>query len=215
MALGVKNAISEALGVEPVLVNSSKFSAQGRKRLYWTNIPVQALPLFDHPSCLADVLEPVDAVPSDLWLPHDRVVTMLDAEVVKRKIGFVAGGGQGSRIYSVYGKSVTVTAMEGRPDMYAMPCITPERLTKNQHGPRFRPDGGKAFTLTVQDSHGVLVPHGVRCLTPVECERLQTLPDNWTALCDGVPLSPKKRTRLVGNGWTVDVLAHIFKSLIS
>lgn len=45
-------------------------------------------------------------------------------------------------------------------------------------------------------------------LTPVECERLQTLPDNYT---EGV--SNTQRYKVIGNGWTVDVIAHIFKSL--
>lgn len=47
-----------------------------------------------------------------------------------------------------------------------------------------------------------------RKLTPIECERLQTLPDNYTA---GV--SNTQRYKMLGNGWTVDILAHIFKGL--
>lgn len=45
-------------------------------------------------------------------------------------------------------------------------------------------------------------------LTPLECERLQTLPDNYT---EGV--SNTQRYKAIGNGWTVDVIAHIFKYL--
>ena len=48
----------------------------------------------------------------------------------------------------------------------------------------------------------------VRKLTPIECERLQTLPDNYT---DGV--SDTQRYKMLGNGWTVDVVSHIFKWL--
>lgn len=48
-----------------------------------------------------------------------------------------------------------------------------------------------------------------RKLTPVECERLQTLPDNYT---QGV--SNTQRYKMLGNGWTVDVLAHIFNGVI-
>lgn len=47
-----------------------------------------------------------------------------------------------------------------------------------------------------------------RKLTPLECERLQTLPDNYT---EGV--SNTQRYKMLGNGWTVDVLAHIFKHI--
>ena len=47
-----------------------------------------------------------------------------------------------------------------------------------------------------------------RKLTPVECERLQTVPDGYT---DGV--SNSQRYKMLGNGWTADVIAHIFKNL--
>lgn len=50
--------------------------------------------------------------------------------------------------------------------------------------------------------------YGFRKLTPIECERLQTLPDNYT---EGV--SNTQRYKMIGNGWTVDVIAHILKGL--
>ena len=50
----------------------------------------------------------------------------------------------------------------------------------------------------------------IRTLTPLECERLQTLPDNYTAWVDN-----SQRYKMLGNGWTVDVIAHIFKSILS
>ena len=49
---------------------------------------------------------------------------------------------------------------------------------------------------------------GYRRLTPVECERLQNLPDNYT---EGV--STCARYKALGNGWTVDVIAHILKNI--
>lgn len=47
-----------------------------------------------------------------------------------------------------------------------------------------------------------------RKLTPVECERLQTLPDGYT---EGV--SNTQRYKMLGNGWTAEVIAHLFRSL--
>ena len=47
-----------------------------------------------------------------------------------------------------------------------------------------------------------------RKLTPIECERLQTVPDNYTNY-----VSNSQRYKMLGNGWTVDVIAHIFKGL--
>lgn len=47
-----------------------------------------------------------------------------------------------------------------------------------------------------------------RFLTPLELERLQTIPDNYTSI-----LKPKQRDFVIGNGWTVDVIVHIFKNM--
>ena len=47
-----------------------------------------------------------------------------------------------------------------------------------------------------------------RKLTPLECERLQTFPDNWTDC-----VSNTQRYKALGNAWTVDVIAHIFKCM--
>ena len=58
---------------------------------------------------------------------------------------------------------------------------------------------------------GVRVPDGrydIRMLSEIECERLQTLPDNYTAAA-----GKTQRLNQLGNGWTVDVIAHIFKQL--
>ena len=49
---------------------------------------------------------------------------------------------------------------------------------------------------------------GIRRLTPIECERLQTIPDNYTDCVDD-----KFRYEMLGNGWTVDVITHIFKHI--
>lgn len=84
---------------------------------------------------------------------------------------------QANRIYSVRGKSVSLNANGG---------------------------GGGAKT----GLYKIDLPDGeyiIRKLTPVECERLQTLPDNYTA-----GISDTQRYKGVGNGWTVDVIAHIF-----
>jgi DNA (cytosine-5)-methyltransferase 3A len=59
--------------------------------------------------------------------------------------------------------------------------------------------------LTAQDKHGVLIEGYIRKLTPIECERLQTVPDNYSAI-----VSNSQRYKMLGNGWTVDVIAHMF-----
>ena len=59
-----------------------------------------------------------------------------------------------------------------------------------------------------KENYKIDLPDGdyiIRKLTPVECERLQTLPNNYTAC-----ISNTQRYKSIGNGWTVDVIAHIF-----
>lgn len=92
---------------------------------------------------------------------------------------------------------------------YLFGCITPDRVNKRQNGQRFN-DGKKFYTLTAQDNHGLLIEGYIRKLTPVEGERLQTLPDNYTQ-CEGV--SNSQRYKMLGNGWTVEVIENNLQNL--
>jgi len=61
---------------------------------------------------------------------------------------------------------------------------------------------------TVQKDNYVTEDFVIRKLMPLECERLQTLPDDYTS-----GISNTQRYKALANGWTVDVIAHIFKSI--
>jgi len=106
------------------------------------------------------------------------------------RVGQFATGGQGNRIYSVHGKTVSLMA----------------------HG------GGRGAKTGL---YKIDLPDGdytVRKLTPIEAERCQTLPDNYTALGiddsgKEVKISNTQRYKAVGNGWTVDVIAHILRNM--
>ena len=66
-----------------------------------------------------------------------------------------------------------------------------------------------ALTTSAWPANNLLLNEGlVRKLTPVECERLQTVPDGYTSC-----VSDSQRYKMLGNGWTVDVIAHIFQGL--
>ena len=70
---------------------------------------------------------------------------------------------------------------------------------------------GKAFTLRKINPNGIIDEnYNIRLFTPIEVERLQTLPDDYT-LIDGI--KKKERYEACGNGWTVDVIAHILKNI--
>jgi len=73
---------------------------------------------------------------------------------------------------------------------------------------RGRVSNGKTNTLNTACNYGVIVNNNLRELNIVEYERLQTLPDDYTSI---VPLNQRKK--MIGNGWTVDVISHIFKGL--
>lgn len=149
-------------------------------------------------------------------VPFDQTLKILDKEVEKGKVGYFRKDSQANRVYYIHGKAVTLCGEAGggaaKMGQYLFGCITPDRVNKRQNGQRFN-DGNKFYTLTAQDRHGVLVEGYIRRLTPIECERLQTLPDNYTAIgvIDGkeVPISNTQRYKMLGNGWTVDVIAHI------
>jgi DNA (cytosine-5)-methyltransferase 3A len=73
---------------------------------------------------------------------------------------------------------------------------------------RGRVSNGKTNTLNTACNYGVIVNNNLRELNIVEYERLQTLPDGYTSI---TPLNQRKK--MIGNGWTVDVISHIFKGL--
>lgn len=74
-------------------------------------------------------------------------------------------------------------------------------------GYRWR-DGGKSGTLCTNAESFAKIDSKIRRLTPIECERLQTVNDNYTA-----HVSDSQRYKMLGNGWTVDVITHIFSYL--
>lgn len=203
------DVISKYLGVEPVMINSADFSAQDRKRYYWTNIPFKKE--WDKSTLvLEDILE--DEVDISYCIDPKRSVIIMENEVKRRKIGYIGSDSQGNRIYSIHNKSVCLCGDAGglgaKTGLYALPCLTPDRLNKRQNGRRFKPPNSKFYTLTAMDKHGILTNNFIRKLTPLECEKLQTLPENYT----DVGLSNNMRYKYLGNGWTVDVVSHILKA---
>lgn len=144
-------------------------------------------------------------------VPFDKTLQILDKEVEKGKVGYFRKDSQANRIYYIHNKAITLTGCSGggaaKMGQYLFGCITPDRVNKRQNGQRFN-SGNKFYTLTAQDRHGVLVEGYIRKLTPIECERLQTLPDDYSK---GV--SNAQRYKMLGNGWTVEVIKHIFRHL--
>lgn len=145
-------------------------------------------------------------------IPFDKTLKIIEKEVEKGKVGYFNIDSQGNRVYYIQDKAVTLCGQAGgrgaRTGLYLFGCITPDRVNKRQNAQRFSA-GQKFYTLTTEDKHGVLIEGYIRKLTPIECERLQTLPDNYTcAQINGKEISDNQRYKMLGNGWTVDVTKH-------
>ena len=180
--------ITEYLGVEPIEINSNLVSAQNRKRLYWTNIPVEGLP-FDKGIMLKDILEPVEQI-DDAYYYSDKSIAYMERGNDKWQ---QAGARRADRYTQTPDtkKAFTITANfhKGVPYNYFDDVRDKSKCVRS---------GGR----------GSYDRHHIRKLTVTECERLQTVPDGYTC---GV--SNTQRYKMLGNGWTVDVVKHIFEGL--
>ena len=128
------------------------------------------------------------------------------------------------RVYSADGKAPTLTTMGGghREPKISMGRVVNRRLDENgvrkdgQLDLPFTPkvevrEDDLSNCLTTVEKDNVVVNRDEylwRKLTPLECERLQTMPDNYT---DHV--SKTQRYKMIGNGWTIDVIAHILNQV--
>ena len=175
------------------MIDASLVSAQSRKRLFWTNIPVQGLPE-DRKILLKDILEAEAEV--DERMVRDGKAYCLTAtyshanateagirnSVEKKQRTLVQVGhignsnGQANRVYSPEGKSVTLSA-----------------------------NGGGLGAKT-----GLYQTPKIRKLTPIECERLQSLPDNYTH-----GIANTNRYKALGNGFNVEVIKFILSFIPS
>ena len=183
------DVITKALGVEPIFINSNLVSAQNRQRYYWTNIPMDKLP-DDKGIMLKDILE-------DGYVDRDKA-HCIDANYFK--------GGNLKSYFEKHRRQL-VFSDDGL-------CHVGDADLKGHGYVRrvYHPDG-KAPSLCAASGGNLepktfISPDSWRKLTPLECERLQTVPEGYTA-----HVSNTQRYRMLGNGWTVDVITHILKGM--
>lgn len=91
---------------------------------------------------------------------------------------------------------------------FVVPVLTPDRLEKRQNGRRFKENGEPSFTLNTQDKHGIYDGAKIRRLTPLECERLMSWPDNWTIGSD------TQRYKQCGNGVVSNCVQAVVEKLL-
>ena len=225
----VKKQITRCFGFGPVLINSALVSAQNRERLYWVGkknklggySPIMIEQPQDRGIVVKDILDNADSIPINDTEGKARAIrasyykagdlNFIDREIGQRQTGIATicinskiNGKQPSlqhRIYDVDGK---------------MPAITTGFNSLAIHKAR----GGNVYhidrgTLNYKgQAFPVALPDGdytIRKLSLSECKRLQTVPD-WYDM--GV-ISKTQAYKCLGNGWTVEVIAHLIRATIN
>lgn len=194
-----QDIISSYLGVEPIEINSSLKSAQFRRRLYWTNIP-------------------------GIEIPNDKGITIDD--IIEDNIGGIKVVFDKDGIFKHIAMNKKNVIIE---ESYKAPYTIYESRTEEGKLERRRlrkllgrdttPRGvnHKEYRVNQKDKCNCIVTvkteldcivdrqYNYRFLTMTELERLQTVPDGYTN-----HVSDSQRRKMLGNGWTVDIIKHIF-----
>lgn len=189
-----KQVITEALGVEPIMINAALVSAQNRKRLFWTNIPNVNLP-DDRGILLRDIIDTTENVIytnrhriNEKW----RVNRSGKSPTLLSAMG--TGGDNVPYVVGVASRTYPRTKQEG---------------VERKKQIEIRADEKSNAMTSVSGDSMVMENDLVRKLTPIECERLQSLPDNYT---EGV--SNTQRYKALGNAFNCAVIKHILKNII-
>lgn len=127
---------------------------------------------------------------------------------------------QGARIYSIEKKSITLKACGGggaKTGLYAIPVEvnngTPLTAISAYDGKTHKvykvlnnqiEINGKSYPIKLADGYYI-----IRKLTVSECKRLQTVPE-WYEF----PVSDTQAYKMLGNGWTMEVIKHLIKSML-
>lgn len=233
--------ISSIIGVESTMIDASLVSAQSRKRLFWIaklndqgiyeqiHIPQPE----DKGILLKDIIED-GAVDRDKRL----VVTATYAkggslehylEKSDRQLIFCINNknSQGNRVYDTNGKSTTLQGLSGglgaKTGLYAVASRGRNIVNGKRHDElgakttqRLEVGGEKANTITsVQKDTMLLDGYVVRKLSPIECLRLQSLPDDYldNIIVNNKPLSTSQKYKLCGNAFNCEVIKHIINSI--
>jgi len=192
MSAAIRAQITRELGVEPVLINSALVSAQNRQRLYWAG------------------RRRSDGTYSRVSVeqPEDRGILLRD--ILESGVGIGTSGAKAYALKAQYFKSAAANFLNGGGHFPQTGVAEPVRIvTIEAAGGKTHPvyeikDGqitikGKQYPAKLADGWYL-----IRKLTVRECMRLQTVPEDFI-----FPVSDTQAYRMLGNGWTVDVIAYI------
>ena len=194
MAKKWENIITQNVGVAPIRINSSLLSAQNRPRLYWTNIPGIEMPK-DKNISLTDIL---DSKADTKDVAYCQTVQRSFPRLIQ-KYGYIP---QRFNAYNAAELKEKGCALS-RGSMITSSCATLLFVPCKDgcHTVKNKIMDGK-YPVELADGK-----YNIRKLSLLEQERLQALPDGYTNV-EGV--KSQKRSEMIGNGWTVSVIEHIF-----
>lgn len=242
MSPAIRAQITAELGVEPVLINSALVSAQNRQRLYWvgrrnpdgTYSQVAVEQPEDRGILLRDILETGvvrrekgyalttahKVTADDMIIRHQRngVAEPIRIGTIENDAKKQDFDSQQYRVYSPDAKSVTLCGNGGglgaKTGLYATPVDTDEEghCQKNPTTAKqiYEVRDGKIsigntwYPIKLRDGFYI-----IRKLTVTECKRLQTVPDTYA-----FPVSDTQAYKMLGNGWTVEVIKHLITSAL-
>jgi len=199
-----QDIISKELGVKPVEINSSLVSAQTRRRLYWTNIKG-----IEQPKDKKILLEKI--------IDHGNVDRdksyCLDANYFK-----------GTNVKQYICKSrrqlvwiIPEATKKGYVEVRENQFVDLTFIKSKTRRGRLMLNKSNCLTATM-GTYCKVTKDWFRILTPKECERLQTLTDDYTKFGINkknkkIKISNSQRYKMIGNGWTVEVIEHILKNI--
>ena len=228
----IKNQIQEELGCPLMRINSALVSAQRRDRFYVFNWSVDqpedrgillkdiletGEPYLDKSQCLTSSYCKHSSSPAGVANSLQKKQRTLVAEPTRMRVSEATKQGYAEIDPGTcvdFGMRNSKTR-RGRKMAAKSNCLTTSNDFYQYLGTKSRPmyevkDGhviinGKGYPIKLDDGQYI-----IRKLTPVECERLQTLPDGYTAA-----VSNTQRYRGLGNGWTAEVIIHILNGVLS
>lgn len=210
MSKAIRASIDETFGFEAVCINSALVSAQNRQRLYWVG---KRNP--DGTYSKVDVEQPEDRGILLRDILEDGIVWAVDAEkntVAKSIDDIVSKKGYLPEMFNPYNRAEITTKSPtlSTGSMVTSSCaVLMVETADGKQTPIYKVRGGlitingKQYPIKLKDGYYI-----IRKLTVSECKRLQTVPE-WYEF----PVSDSQACKMLGNGWTVDVIAHILKCL--
>ena len=176
-----REIITELLCVEPIRINSKLLSAQLRNRLYWTNIPNIEEPR-DSGVLLSDILQ-------NGWSDRDKARCLLESE--SRPLATPI-----KMFHRYYSTGFTTLIFKSEEHYNGCKSHYITHFNKLSAKEIDNELSAKNIDLSIYD--------GLRYLNQEELEALQTVPEGYTKI-----LTRNQAAGLIGDGWTVDVIAHI------